>query len=81
VGGGFAHYHVTDETSERGALQFGGGFDFKTGIPLLGFRIEARDFVTGQPNFGIIESTFQQSQKDSGHRHNVFAGGGVVLHF
>ena len=81
AGGGFGHYHVTDETSERGALQFGGGLDFKTGIPLLGFPIEARDFVTGQPNFGIIESTFQQSQKDTGHRHNVFAGGGLMLRF
>ena len=81
AGGGFAHYHVTDETSDRGALQFGGGFDFKAGIPLLGFRVEARDFVTGQPNFGIIESTFVQNQKDTGRRHNVFAGGGVVLRF
>lgn len=53
----------------------GGGLDFKTRLPLLGFRIEARDFITGRsdiPSFSTITSN---------HVHSLFAGGGVTLHF
>jgi hypothetical protein len=74
IGGGWAHYKVgSGPTDNRGALQFGGGVDFKTGIPLLGFRAEVRDFLTGQPNFGTF-SVRTGTQ-------NVLAGGGIVLRF
>jgi hypothetical protein len=81
VGGGWAHYQVTGDSNNTGALQFGGGLDFRTGIPLLGFRAEVRDFATGQPNFGFLEFDILQSRKDTGLRHNILAGGGVVLRF
>lgn len=73
-GGGWAHYSVgSGLTSNRGALQFGGGVDIKTGIPLLGFRAEVRDFLAGQPKFGT-------SSVRAG-LHNVLAGGGIVFRF
>jgi hypothetical protein len=64
----------------KGALQFGGGVDIKTGIPLLGFRAEVRDFVTDQPDFGIV-SIQTVGSPSLGRRHNVLAGGGIVLRF
>jgi len=80
VGGGWAHYTLKDASvsDNKGALQFGGGLDFKTGLPLLGFRAEARDFLTGDPDFGFsglfnVNSGF--------HHHNLLVGGGVVLRF
>jgi hypothetical protein len=80
VGGGWAHYSLnTANTSEnKGALQFGGGLDFKTGLPLLGFRAEVRDFVTGIPTFGFGSSFVTESGL---HHHNILAGGGLVLRF
>lgn len=77
VGGGWAHYSLKDAslTQNKAALQFGGGLDFKTGLPLLGFRAEVRDFVTGDPDFGIFST-------NSGlHHHNILVGGGIVLRF
>lgn len=54
------------------AHQFGVGLDFKTPLPKLGFRLEVRDFLTGQPasDFG-----------SANHHNNVFAGAGLVFHF
>src|ERR1051326_3252083 len=78
IGGGWAHYSLNDLNSSdtKGALQYGGGLDFKTGLPLLGFRAEVRDFVTGIPTFGFDFAT------ESGlHHHNILAGGGLVLRF
>jgi len=80
IGGGWAHYHLAGPSENKGALQFGGGVDIKTGIPLLGFRAEVRDFVTGQPDFGILSIQTVGSQS-LGRRHNVLAGGGIVLRF
>jgi hypothetical protein len=81
VGGGWAHYSLesTHGTTNKAALQYGGGLDFKTGLPLLGFRAEVRDFVTTDPNslFTGPSLTFQQGL----HHHNILAGGGIVLHF
>jgi hypothetical protein len=79
VGGGWAHYHLPGAGTNGGALQFGGGVDLKTGIPLLGIRGEVRDFVTGQPNFKSFFGFPTQNNDDL--RHNVLVGGGIVLRF
>lgn len=78
IGGGWAHYSLdSGGTSNKAALQFGGGLDFKTGLPLLGFRAEIRDFITGDPDLNVIQLANQ-----GGLRHNnVPAGGGIVLRF
>jgi len=79
IGGGWAHYSADAAgTSEsKAALQYGGGLDFKTGLPVLGFRAEVRDFVTGDPNLNVINLA-----NNSGlHHHNVLVGGGIVLRF
>jgi hypothetical protein len=74
IGGGWAHYSVgSGRTDNSGALQFGGGVDIKTGIPLLGFRAEVRDFITGNPDFGSLSVR--------AGAHNVLAGGGIVFRF
>jgi len=80
VGGGLAHFSFDQGSSSKGALQYGGGIDFKTGIPHFGLRAEARDFVSRDPNF---PSFFLGGVSGQGglHRHNVLAGGGVVLNF
>jgi hypothetical protein len=80
IGGGWAHYSLNTAglTQNKGAVQYGGGLDFKTNLPLLGFRAEVRDFVTGDPDFGF-GSIFTTS---SGlHHHNILVGGGIVLRF
>jgi len=78
VGGGWAHYtlNTAGTTENKGALQFGGGLDFKTGLPVLGFRAEVRDFLTGVPTFnsGFLTASGL-------HHHNILAGGGIVLRF
>jgi|SRR4051812_32936509 len=78
VGGGWARYslNTAGTTENKGALQFGGGLDFKTGLPVLGFRAEVRDFLTGVPTFnsGFLTETGL-------HHHNILAGGGIVLRF
>jgi hypothetical protein len=75
VGGGFAHFKENANSDNRGAFQVGGGLDFKTRLPLLGFRLEVRDFITGRPNTPSFTSV------SSDHLHSIFAGGGVTLHF
>lgn len=84
IGGGLARYSLNNGSTNRGALEYGGGLDFKTGIPLLGFRAEVRDFVSGDPNFlnGLVGPFAPNTVPQSGlHRHNILAGGGVVLRF
>lgn len=77
VGGGLAHFRSFGTDNNTGAFEFGGGVDFKTPLPRLGFRAEVRDFFSGtsivQSSPGVIPLT--------SHQHNVFAGGGLVLHF
>jgi hypothetical protein len=82
-GGGVAHYSLGTGTNNKSVLQYGGGLDFKTGIPFLGFRAEVRDFVSSDPNFGSAANTLLGiNNAQSGlHRHNVLAGGGLVLRF
>jgi hypothetical protein len=81
IGGGLAHYRSNFEFSPQntglvstttGAFQFGGGVDIKTPMEPLGFRLEVRDFQAGNPGTGF-------GQLD--HRHNIFAGVGVVFRF
>jgi len=64
-----------DRFRSTGALQFGGGLDFKTPLHILfpiGFRAELRDFYTlDTPNF---ITTVREN-----HQHNVIASGGLVL--
>jgi hypothetical protein len=81
-GGGWAHYSTSvtpSPSGNRGALQYGGGLDFKTGIPHLAFRAEVRDFVTSQPDPGIF--LFVVHPQGGLHHHNLLAGGGVVAQF
>jgi hypothetical protein len=80
-GGGWARYGLDSGTrTNKGAVQYGGGLDFKTGLPLLGFRAEVRDYVTGDPNFGL-GSVLSGNTKGGLHHHNVLLGGGIVLRF
>lgn len=76
VGGGLAHLGFSGSNKNTGALQFGGGLDFKSPIPHLGFRAEARDFYSG----GILQSSTFTHISPS-HQHVVFVGGGVVFKF
>src|SRR5215469_6047105 len=76
VGGGLAHPGFASSSRNTGALQFGGGLDFKSRIPHLGFRAEARDFFSG----GNFQSSSFTSVSPA-HQHVVFAGGGVVWKF
>ncbi len=80
VGGGWARF-TTDggPTSNKGAIEYGGGLDFKTGLPVLGFRAEARDFVTGDPNFGF--TNIVTGDNGGFRRHNLMVGGGILLRF
>jgi hypothetical protein len=80
-GGGWARYSLDSGTrTNKGAVQYGGGLDFKTGLPLLGFRAEVRDFVTGDPNFGLV-SVLGGNTTGGLHHHNVLLGGGLLLRF
>jgi hypothetical protein len=75
AGGGLARFKENSASDTRGAFQVGGGLDFKTRLPMLGFRIEARDFITGRPG----TPTFTTVTSD--HLHSIFVGGGITLHF
>jgi hypothetical protein len=85
LGGGWAHYSLAKGATNKGAIDYAGGIDFKTGLPFLGFRGEVRDFVSGDPNFSLanpLAGGFKGTSTQSGlHRHNILAGGGIVLRF
>jgi hypothetical protein len=72
AGGGWGRFKQSSISDNHAAFQVGGGLDFKTNLPLLGFRIETRDFVTGPPSFSSLTNN---------HLNNLFVGGGVTLHF
>lgn len=76
IGGGLAYYSFQGGSTTAGALQFGGGFDFKTRLPHLGLKAEVRDFYAG----GVVKSA-PTAPVTPDHQHNIFAGGGVVLRF
>ena len=78
VGGGFAHFSsdtssmgAAGSSSTTGAFQVGGGVDLNTPIPHIGLRGEVREFYTGFPSALSVGAS----------RHNIFIGGGLVLHF
>jgi hypothetical protein len=80
VGGGWAHYALdSGGTANKGALEYGGGLDFKSGLPVLGFRAEVRDFVTTDPS-SIFTGPSLTPEKGL-HHHNILLGGGIVLNF
>lgn len=72
AGGGLGRFKAGSTSDNHGAFQVGGGLDFKSPLPLLGFRVETRDFVTGSPSFSTLTNN---------HLNNLFVGGGVTLHF
>lgn len=72
AGGGLGRFKQGSTSDNHGAFQVGGGVDFKTRLPLLGFRIETRDFITGAPSFSTLTNN---------HLNNLFVGGGIVFHF
>lgn len=76
LGGGLAYYSFQGGSTTSGALQFGGGFDFKTPLPHLGLKVQVRDFYAG----GATKSSSLVPVSPE-RQHNIFAGGGVVLRF
>jgi hypothetical protein len=74
AGAGFGHFSGQGSDT-RWATQFGGGLDFKTHLPHLGFRVEVRDFINGTPSIGEL------SNITAGHMQQVYVGGGLVLKF
>ncbi len=81
-GGGYALYSASSKTiaggnsaasgtSSNGALEFGGGLDYRWSSR-LSFRFEARDFYTGTPHYNLPVSGKGQ--------FNFLAGGGLVFH-
>jgi hypothetical protein len=76
VGGGLAHSARPRSSINKGALQFGGGLDFKTPIPRLRIRAEVRDFYAA--SFAESSSLTRVSPE---RLHNVFAAGGAVVRF
>lgn len=72
AGGGLGRFKEGSTSDNHGAFQVGGGLDFKTRLPLLGFRIEARDFIAGPPSFSSLTNN---------HLNNLFVGGGIVFRF
>ena len=82
AGGGWARYSVDpDIITNKGALQFGGGLDFRIGQRRWGFRGEVRDFLTSDPNLALVSGPFFGATKGGLHRHNVLYGGGLTLRF
>jgi len=81
LGGGLAHFSFPDDPTNKIALQLGGGADIKTPFPRFGLRLEVRDFLSGHPSFGTPGIPLAGSAEGGLSRHNVLAGGGLVIHF
>ncbi len=82
LGGGLAHFHFKLDPSNKLAVQLGTGADIKTPVPHFGLRVELRDFLSSQPSFATPGVPLAGSPTSGGlTRHNVFAGGGFVIHF
>jgi len=83
VGAGFARFQSSsslingqsntgDQSTIRGAVDFGAGVDWKV-MPFFSVRGEVRDFYSGTPRFNINVIGDKQ--------HNVLVSGGVVFRF
>jgi len=77
IGGGLAHFGFSGGDRNGGAIQYGGGLDFKTPLPRFAFRAELRDFYSGSS----IGTSSGPTQVSPNRAHNLFAGGGLVLRF
>lgn len=56
----------------KGAIDFGGGVDFKAPHIPVTLRVEAREYFSGAPNLNIPSLSLH---------NNVFAGAGLVVRF
>jgi hypothetical protein len=83
LGGGYTRFAESAPpgalrvATNTGALEFGGGIDTAPvrrvwKIP-IGFRVEVRDFYTGQPNYNLPVSGNLQ--------HNIVFTGGLLVGF
>ena len=82
AGGGWAHYFPDPGVAtDKGAIQAGGGLDFKLRSQRLGLRAEARDYITGPPEPALVSGPFVGKTEGGFHRHNLFVGGGILLRF
>ena len=75
-GGGMARFAGGGTSGTTGALQFGGGVDFRTPLSHFALRAEGRDFVSGRPS-----SLIPLNNITANHIQHVFVGGGIVLKF
>lgn len=87
VGGGFAKFDSSKELQDgspnpgriaanKGAIQFGGGADFRTPVKLffpIKLRFELRDILTSKANYNV--------DTGSGKQHNLVFSGGFVVSF
>ena len=86
VGAGYATFQESAErqdgspnpgvTTNKAAVQFGGGVDFRTPIKILfpiALRAEVRDFYAGKPNYVV--------NTDGGFQHTLVFSGGFVVSF
>lgn len=83
VGGGFGHFKESSNLefggpnpgktgTSSGVFQIGGGVDVKT-FRWADVRLQVRDFYSGVPQLNLDTGKSRQ--------HNLFVGGGLVLHF
>lgn len=82
IGGGLARISFANQNKAVGCLQYGAGLDFKTPLPHLLVRAEARDFWSqGVLQSQAISAIISSSTVSPEHQHHVFAGAGVVVKF
>jgi hypothetical protein len=87
IGGGFARFSENKDllyyganpggSTTSGVLEGGLGLDvnpFRGRFRRFGFRLDARDFWSGEPDFPLAPT-------GKTRQHNYFVGGGVVWHF
>jgi hypothetical protein len=87
VGGGFAHFSENSNlnyygpnpgsSTTSGVFEGGIGLDvnpFQGRFTRFGFRLDARDFWSGEPDFPLADT-------GKTRQHNYFVGGGVIWHF
>ncbi len=89
AGAGVAHFRsaslladntpTTQQTSNRGAVDLGGGLDFKV-LPIVGFRVEVRDIFTTTPKLSALTAVESLLGLPT-HQHNVLAGFGLTARF